>query len=123
MCWEQERFLDQNMRRYQNKDFYVKLQMLFKNLTLQFKHVLSKYSLYLGIIVDDKGEMINHRSMLKVFVNPVLRMFGVNIVTILEEDGHMKRLDIIPCERTRWIQLRRYQLPAGARVIPTRRIW
>lgn len=34
----------------------------------------------LGIIIKD-GNIINHRSFIKVFLNPFLRIFGYNIVT------------------------------------------
>lgn len=45
----------------------------------------------LGIIYEN-GEIINHRSMLKVIVNPVLRVFGFQLCTIF----HGKNLLWLP---------------------------
>lgn len=35
----------------------------------------------LGIIINKDGKIINHRSIIKVFLNPFLRIFGYNIAT------------------------------------------
>ena len=36
--------------------------------------------LYLGIVKKD-GKIINHRSLLKIILNPLLRIFGFQIAT------------------------------------------
>jgi hypothetical protein len=36
--------------------------------------------LHLGIVYKD-GNIINHRSLVKVFLNPILRLFGFQIVS------------------------------------------
>lgn len=45
----------------------------------------------LGIVYDSAGEMINHRSLLKVLLNPILRAFGFQIATECEMDYNTKK--------------------------------
>lgn len=57
----------------------------------------------LGVLYYD-GKVVNHRSLLKVILNPILRMFGVCIGTKFE-DGILGGIIIIKCERVnklRW---------------------
>lgn len=42
--------------------------------------------LELGIIYNKQGRIINHRSLIKVILNPFLRKFGFNIATIYDID-------------------------------------
>lgn len=40
----------------------------------------------MGIIKDKDGEVIMHRTILKMILNPVLRRFGCSIVSVIEND-------------------------------------
>lgn len=54
----------------------------------------------LGIIYDKNGKLKNHRSLIKVFVNPFLRLFGYNIAT--KADGETEKLlgpVLVPCKK------------------------
>lgn len=42
--------------------------------------------LKLGIVVDENGKIVNHRSLVKVVCNPFLRLLGINIATIYKKD-------------------------------------
>lgn len=39
---------------------------------------------------------MNHRTLLKILFNPILRRFGVSIVSIMTEDGKFIRYTILP---------------------------
>lgn len=41
----------------------------------------SFYTFGLGLILDDKKRPIMHRTMLKILVNPILRIFGKNLAS------------------------------------------
>ena len=51
----------------------------------------------LGIVYDQNGDVKNHRSLLKVICNPLLRCFGLCIGTWCADDGHFGGLQIISC--------------------------
>jgi len=77
--------------------------------------------LELGIVYNKQGKIINHRSLLKVVLNPFLRMFGFNIATII--DLHKNKLCkpcLIKCEKTRSINF--LYDNDGEYIIETRRI-
>lgn len=42
--------------------------------------------LYLGIIREDNGRIVSHRSLLKVLVNPLFRLIGLQIATIVNRN-------------------------------------
>lgn len=58
--------------------------------------VVSMVKLYLGFVYDDNGVLINHRSLIKVLFNPLLRPFRRNIVSFISSDLHVT-YRIIPC--------------------------
>lgn len=67
--------------------------------------------LKLGIIYKD-GKLINHRSLLKVLFNPILRYFGYCIGTPFDIDknklnGYMK---IFKCEKSSKIEYQKYDI-------------
>jgi hypothetical protein len=45
---------------------------------------------YFGIIKNNEGEIINHRTLIKVVFNPILRIFGVEIVSIFREGNFIR---------------------------------
>ena len=57
----------------------------------------------LGILYKD-GKVVNHRSVFKVLFNPILRYFGYQIATILNNDGSLGKPVIEKCERTSTIK-------------------
>lgn len=82
--------------------------------------------MHLGIVFDVTGEMKNHRSLLKVLVNPVLRCFGRCIGTVMEDDGGLSGLRFIRCDRLSPVgSLRRvgYDLDPGDFVLRKRLLW
>ena len=54
--------------------------------------------LNLGVLCMD-GKVVNHRSLIKVIFNPILRYFGYQIGTILHNDGSIGKPVICKCER------------------------
>lgn len=54
----------------------------------------------LGIIYKN-GEIINHRSLLKVVLNPILRFFGYEIGTPVYTDGCLGLPCICKCSKKR----------------------
>ena len=42
--------------------------------------------LELGIIYDSEGKIVNHRSLIKVLLNPFLRLIGCYIATVFDID-------------------------------------
>jgi hypothetical protein len=42
--------------------------------------------LKLGIVVNETGKIVNHRSLVKVICNPFLRLLGINIATIYKKE-------------------------------------
>ena len=83
--------------------------------------------LKLGVIEDAKGNLVNHRSLLKIVVNPFLRVFGLQVATMLNPLtlelggailGTCPVLPNLPKNLWRsWV----YRLGPGERVIPIRR--
>ena len=57
----------------------------------------------LGVLYKD-GKVVNHRSLVKVLFNPILRYFGCQIATILNNDGSIGKSVISKCERTSKIE-------------------
>lgn len=75
----------------------------------------------LGIVFDNEMNVINHRSLLKVFINPFLRCFGVCIAT--KFDGNeLGGLTILKSKPTK-LHLEKYQLKEGEFVLSTRRLF
>ena len=56
----------------------------------------------LGVLYKD-GQIVNHRSLLKVLLNPILRRFGYYIGTICE-NNKLKGLKIGKCEPAKKIK-------------------
>ncbi len=50
----------------------------------------------LGIVYKD-GKIINHRSLLKIIFNPILRYFGWCIGSLFDENNNFIRLTIFKC--------------------------
>ena len=78
--------------------------------------------LNLGIIYNKSREIINHRSLLKIFINPLFRMFGFVIATKSEE-GELEGLTIIRCEKVSFIKslkMINYHLENGDFVVKKR---
>lgn len=48
----------------------------------------------LGIIKDKDGNVIMHRTMLKIIFNPVLRKFGYSIVSHIGDEGEFIKYQI-----------------------------
>ena len=57
----------------------------------------------LGIVYRN-GQIINHRSLIKVLFNPILRYFGIEIATICNVNLFLGKVIIHKCERTRCIK-------------------
>lgn len=53
----------------------------------------------LGLIYDENGDIANHRSVLKVICNPLLRIAGLNIATVVENDGSISGLELVSCSK------------------------
>lgn len=54
----------------------------------------------LGLLFKN-GEVVNHRSLLKVVVNPILRYFGFCIGTNLKDNGLLDSYELMKCEKNR----------------------
>lgn len=48
--------------------------------------------LNLGIIRNKYNQIINHRTLKKIFLNPFLRLFGFEIVSIFDNDVFEKEI-------------------------------
>lgn len=60
--------------------------------------ILKKFEL--GVVYNSEGKVINHRSLLKVFINPFLRLFGYNIATLYDmEKNKLLKPVLIPCNK------------------------
>lgn len=57
----------------------------------------------LGVLYKD-GKVVNHRSLVKVLFNPILRYFGYQIATILNDNGSIGKPVISKCEKTNKIE-------------------
>lgn len=53
----------------------------------------------LGILYKD-GKIVNHRSLIKVIFNPLLRYFGYQIGTILNDNGTLGLPKINKCKKS-----------------------
>jgi hypothetical protein len=55
----------------------------------------------LGIIYNENGKIVNHRSLIKVFVNPFLRLIGFQIATVydIKENKLLYKIKLIKCSR------------------------
>lgn len=79
------------------------------------------------MIENDRGELVNHRSLLKIVVNPFLRVVGLQVATVLNPLtmeicgsilGRCPVLPNLPKNLWRsWV----YRLRPGDRVVPIRR--
>jgi hypothetical protein len=54
----------------------------------------------LGLLYKD-GNVVNHRSLLKVIINPILRYFGLCIGTNLEDNGYLGFYSLMKCEKSK----------------------
>lgn len=43
----------------------------------------------LGIIKDENGDIIMHRTILKIVMNPILRKFGCSIVSCFDDNNNL----------------------------------
>ena len=59
--------------------------------------------LNLGILYKDE-KIVNHRSLLKVFINPILRYFGYCIGTTMKNQK-LGKIKIIKQEKTKTIKI------------------
>ena len=48
----------------------------------------------LGIIKDKNGEVIMHRTILKILFNPILRKLGYSIVSHINNNGEFVKYEI-----------------------------
>ena len=54
----------------------------------------------LGIITNEQGQIVNHRSLLKVLFNPFLRVIGWHIVTIFDPNtNELGRIIVEKCPK------------------------
>lgn len=72
----------------------------------------------LGIIYQD-NKIINHRSLLKVICNPILRFFGFQIHTICN-NGVLGGIGLSKCQRIKTIKWNSYQITDDMKVIRKR---
>ena len=68
-------------------------------MTITMRHDMN---LYLGLIykkqIDYSYRLINHRSVLKILLNPILRIFGIMISSIYDkESDKITGLKIVRC--------------------------
>ena len=59
--------------------------------------------LILGILYKD-DKIVNHRSLLKVLINPIIRYFGYQFGTVLLSDGTLGEVKLVKCEPTNSIK-------------------
>ena len=53
----------------------------------------------LGILLKD-GKIVNHRSFIKVILNPIFRYFGFNIATKFDTDTkHLGGITFMKCQK------------------------
>ena len=50
----------------------------------------------LGIIKDKDKNIIMHRTILKIILNPILRKFGCSIVSHINDNGEFIKYEIRP---------------------------
>ena len=81
------------------------------------KHIKMRWNL--GIIWKD-GKIINHRSLLKVCFNPFLRVIGVEIASLFD-DNEFKRYMIKRCPRRSLICS--WDYPITNEIIELKRMW
>ena len=81
---------------------------------------------HLGIVYNAEGEVVNHRSVLKVLLNPIFRWMGFCIGSLAIED---KAGNVVGVGGMRWCKhprsslvWKRYELEPGWRVEKRRRI-
>lgn len=55
--------------------------------------------MHLGLIIDNTGAVKNHRSILKIFINPILRLICRRMITSEVDGYNVKHLCIIKCDR------------------------
>ena len=55
--------------------------------------------LTLGILYKD-NKIVNHRSLLKVFINPILRYFGYQFGTVFLLNGILGKVKLAKCKPT-----------------------
>ncbi len=60
-------------------------------------------NLNLGLIYNEDGNLINHRSLLKIILNPFLRFFGLQIITPYDKNTNsiIGIINIEVCKRTK----------------------
>lgn len=82
--------------------------------------------LNLGIVVDAAGNIVSHRSLLKVVINPLIRIIGWQIATVFDDiNGNNGAVDIklkmVKCERRFSIAGWLYRLRDDEMLVPVRR--
>lgn len=58
--------------------------------------------LYLGFVLDKENNPINHRSILKIILNPLLSLFGIAIATLAEENLNKSKIVIIQVKKVKF---------------------
>jgi hypothetical protein len=75
----------------------------------------------LGIVINNDGKIINHRSLLTVILNPFLRTIGVQISTEYNKRNEtLGRLKLIRCKPHKLEFCFDYKLCDGCRVVRSR---
>lgn len=75
---------------------------------------------HLGIVIDAGGNPINHRSVLKVCINPMLRVLGLCIATESNGTSIGKPVLIRYRPRAKHVKWTAYELPDDCKVIKRR---
>lgn len=56
--------------------------------------------LTLGILLKN-NKPVNHRSLTKVLLNPILRSVGFCLGTVFTNENHIKKIIIFKCDKTK----------------------
>ena len=76
--------------------------------------------MFFGIIINNDGKIINHRSIIKVFLNPFLRLVGLQIATNYDKKNNKLLYPVIMrCEKRKEI-IFSYELCENCKVIRRR---
>ena len=75
----------------------------------------------LGLVYQD-GFLINHRSLVKVLLNPILRYFGYELYSIGEDNKIINLINIHKCDKQNFIKWVKYKLQKDMKLVKKRRI-
>ena len=65
----------------------------------------------LGIIYNEKGKIVNHRSLIKVILNPFLRLIGFEIGSLYDvEKNEIGKVKLFFTHEIKWT-FNKYKLP------------